>query len=103
MFEQIEEIFRLVMKYGILVLEIVGAVLILYYSVRALVFLVKDMKKSRHEMATGITLGLNFLLGSEVLKTIIAPDWTEVGLTCAVLLMRAGITVLLHWENKHEG
>jgi len=42
------------------------------------------------------------LLGSEVLKTIVAPGWTDIGMTCAIILMRAGVTVLLKWENKTD-
>ena len=102
MFESIEEIFREIVKYGVLALEIVGAVLVLFFSILALIELFKrDKQKSREQMVKGITLGLNFLLGSEVLRTIIAPDWNDIGMTCAVLAMRAGITVLLHWEKKH--
>jgi uncharacterized membrane protein len=41
-------------------------------------------------------------LVGEVLKTIIAPDWKDIGMTCAILLMRAAVTVLLHWERQHE-
>ena len=102
MFESIEGIFREIVKYGVLALEIVGAVLILLFSALAVVHLIKrDMRKSREQMEKGIMVGLNFLLGSEVLKTIIAPDWNDIGMTCAVLVMRAGITLLLQWEKKH--
>ena len=50
----------------------------------------------------GITTGLSFLLVSEVLKTIIDRDWTSIGMTCAILLMRASISLLVHWESKAE-
>ncbi len=102
MFEQIEETFQEIIRYGILALEAVGAIVILFFAVRSLIALLKkDLKRSHHEMVTGITTGLSFMLGSEVLNTLIH-GWSNIGMTCAILLMRAGITVLIHWENKHE-
>ena len=53
-------------------------------------------------MAEGIATALSFLLGSEVLKTIIAPDWMDLGMTAAILAMRAAMSVLIHWETHHE-
>ena len=103
MFEQIEETFQEIIRYGILALEAVGTIVILFFAVRSLIALLKkDLKRRHHEMATGITTGLSFMLGSEVLNTLIHHGWSNIGMTCAILLMRAGITVLIHWENKHE-
>ena len=101
--EQIETIFQNVIRYGVLALEAVGAVLILFFFIRSLIALCrKDLRSSRREMAAGISTGLSFLLGSEVLKTIIAPGWNDIGMTCAILVMRAGISLLVRWENQHE-
>lgn len=103
MLEQIRGFFDQGVGYAILFLEITGAVLILINAVQALIFLIKGNKRqSREEMAEGITLGLSFLLGSEVLNTIVAPDWQEIGMTCAILVMRAGINLLLYYERKME-
>ena len=103
MFENVEHVFEKGLDYAITVVEIIGALIILFYVVRALVFLLrKDHDTCRNSLTTGITTGLSFLLASEVLKTIIAPDWKEIGMTCAVLLMRAGMSLLVHWENKLE-
>ena len=60
-----------------------------------------DIMANRGEMQ-GAMEALNLLLGSEVLKTIVAPGWTDIGMTCAIILMRAGVTVLLKWENKTD-
>jgi len=103
MLESISDVFSTVVRYGILFLEITGAVLIVINAVQALYHLIRGNKKqTREEMAEGITLGLSFLLGSEVLKTIIAPDWKDLGMVCAILLMRAMVSILLHFERKFE-
>ena len=103
MLETISNVFGTVVRYGILFLEITGAILIVINAVQALYHLIRGNKKqSREEMAEGITLGLSFLLGSEVLKTIIAPDWKDLGMVGAILLMRATVNVLLYFERKFE-
>lgn len=101
MLETIDTVFERILNYAITGVEIVGALIILFYTVRALFCLLrKKHGVCRDFLTTGITTGLSFLLASEVLKTIIAPDWSEIGMTCAVLLMRAGMTLLVHWEDK---
>lgn len=102
MFEILENAFRTVVEYGILAFEAVGVLILLIAAVRALFFLPKDKHHSKHILYDGISTALTFLLGSEILKTIVTPDWKDVGMTCAVLLMRAAMTLLIHWENKHE-
>ena len=103
MHEQIDTHFEYFLKYIITGVEIIGALIIVYYTIRALIRLLrKDHMGCRDALTTGISTGLNFLLTSEVLNTIIAPDWSAIGMTCAILLMRAGMTLLIHWENKME-
>jgi len=103
MYEMIETKFQTIVYYAILVLEAVGVLIILYYSAKSIGFLLKKKhRESKHALTEGTTSGLSFLLGSEVLKTIVAPDWSAIGMTCAILLMRAAVTILVHWENKSE-
>ena len=102
MYEIIENIFLEIARYGILAVEAVGTLIILASAGRALFTMFGDRKKSLHQLTEGITTALSFLLASEVLKTITAPDWRDVGMTCAILVMRAGMTLLIHWESKHE-
>ena len=102
MYHIMETAFATVVQYGILLLEIVGAGIILISSVRALDALLRHRGDSKLMLADGIATALSFLLGSEALKTIIAPDWREIGMTAAILVMRAAMSVLLHWEVTNE-
>ena len=93
MLEIIQNAFDLLVCYGILLLEIASALVILYYSSKSVYFMFcRNHPKSHSVMTEGITTALNLLLGSEVLKTIVAPDWK----------MRAGVSVLLLWENRNQ-
>ena len=102
MYEHVEHLFRLALNYAILVLEAVGAMVIMVNTVRSIgQRLRQNRDASRGTLTEGISSGLSFLLSSEVLKTIVAPGWKEIGMTCAILAMRAGMTVLIKWEEKH--
>ena len=102
MYPMIEDHFLDAVNYIILVLEIVGVAVLVAYAARALVAVFTSTHRCKRLLSEGITTALSFLLGGEVLKTIVAPDWKDIGMTCAILLMRAAVTVLLHWEHKHE-
>ena len=103
MYETIHSYFEMGIHYVILLMEAVGSILIVWNAVRSLFHLLRHEHERSHVALTdGIITGLNYLLCSEVLKTIVAPDWESIGMTCAVLLMRAAITLLVRWENKQD-
>ena len=102
MYEALEHVFHIVVEYGVLILEVIGAVIILISGIRGLIGLLKKEKHFRIELSEGIATALTFLLCGEALKTIIAPDWREIGMTAAILVMRAAMSVLLHWEVTNE-
>ena len=102
MYEWLHHSFSTFVKYSILGLEMVGVAILLVYAVRAIWTMFTNKDQCKHLMSEGITTALGFLLGGEVLKTIVAPDWKDIGMTCAILLMRAAVTFLLYWERKHE-
>ena len=103
MLETVENILEQVLHYAIILVDIVGALIILFFTVRALISLLrkKHCECSDH-LTRGISTGLSFLLVSEVLNTIIARSWEQIGMVCTILLMRAGMTLLVHWESKME-
>ena len=102
MYEMIENLFRETLNYAILAVEVVGVVMLLVTAIKALCVVFRSKVECRNLLAEGISTALSFLLASEVMKTIIAPDWSDIGMTCAILVMRAGMTVLIHWEHAHE-
>ena len=102
MYETLEYVFHIIVEYGILILEIIGAAIILVSAVKGIIGMLKKTPHFRIELSEGIATALSFLLCGEALKTIIAPDWMDIGMTAAILLMRAAMSVLLHWEVTNE-
>lgn len=102
MYETIHHVFHTAVEYGVLLLEIIGAVLIFIAAVKGLILLIRKDPNSKIELAEGIATALGFLLASEALESIMSPDWQTIGTTCAILAMRAAMHVLIHWEVVNE-
>ena len=102
MYSFIEELFTQIVQYSILLLEFIGVLIILVTAVRGIIHLFRHQKNIRLDIAKGIALALEFKLGSEVLRTTIVRDFQELFIAGAIVLLRAAITFLIHWEIKTE-
>jgi len=102
MIEMLETIFVWTCSVVILVLDMIGALIIIFYAIRGLIELLSRKGNGRLTINNGVATALTFLLCGEALNTIIAPDWKDIGMTCAILLMRAGMALLIHWESHNE-
>lgn len=41
-------------------------------------------------------------MGGEVLRTVVVREWSELGILGAIIVLRAMLTFLIHWEIKNE-
>ena len=58
---------------------------------------------SRKELGSSFSLGLGFLIGGSILKTTIAPNWTEIGQLATIIAIRTFLNFFLVKEvEKHE-
>ena len=83
-------------------IELAGIVVIVVSMIRALIDFIRKKDSTRIELAQGIMLGLEFKIGSEVLRSVIVSGWNELGTLGAIILLRALLTLLLHWEIGTE-
>ena len=98
----IEEYFNIIMQYAILLVEIIGVGVLLFAIGKALVGLFKKEPQVRLALAEGIALSLEFKMGGELLRTVVVRQWSELLILGAVILLRAALTFLIHWEIKNE-
>ena len=47
-------------------------------------------------------MGLEFKLGSEILRTVVVREWAELGVVAGIIVLRAALTFLIHWEIRQE-
>ena len=53
-------------------------------------------------LAKGLAMGLEFKLGSEILRTVVVREFSEIATVAAIIALRAALTFLIHWEIKVE-
>ncbi len=102
MYEAVEKIFEIILQYSMLILEIIGAIIILFSSIQAVIRLLCRKQNTPIRLAHGISLGLEFMLCSEVLRTVVARDLNSLLITAGLVALRAAMTILIHWEIKRE-
>lgn len=100
--EHIEAIFQQVVRSAIHLIEFAGMLIIVISMVRGFIDFVQKKDCTRIELAQGIMLGLEFKVGSEVLRSVIVSGWNELGTLAAIILLRSLLTFLLHWEIDVE-
>lgn len=98
----IEEVFQLIVQYGVLLLECAGVTVLLVTAVKSMIGCVRHNPHVRLNLAQGIALALEFKLGGEVLRTVIVREQSELLTLGAVILLRGALTFLIHWEIKTE-
>lgn len=95
----------------VLITESIGAIVIAVGVVLAVVLLVRAMRPGSHagqftrvRLALGsyLVLGLEFQLAADILKTAIAPSFTEIGQLAAIAAIRTVLNYFLTKEIKDE-
>ena len=89
------------------VLELVGILIIIVGSARALVRLLQCMrtKKPFHvvvDLGKALSLALEFKMGAEIIKTVIIHNLEELSILAVVILIRALLAFIIHWEIRTE-
>ena len=83
-------------------LEMAGVIVLMTTSIKCFI---KWLQKKNHvqlDLAHGTALALTFKMGGEVLRTVVVREWQELGILGAIILLRAALTIMLHWEIKSE-
>lgn len=91
-------------------LKTVAIVIILVGSIRTLVpyvghcMFIKqclgEFAATRIRLAHSLSLGLEFLIGADILKSAVSPSWQDLGQLAAIVAIRSAINFLLMWELK---
>ena len=93
---------RYIVEFSTLLLEFFGICILVFSAVKSFIFWLKKDDSIRLQLAQGIALALEFKLGGEVLRTVVVREWAELGILGAIIILRAALTFLIHWEIKNE-
>ena len=87
------------------ILELVGIIIIIIGSCRALIRLVKCAieKRSFHvvvDLGKALSLALEFKMGAEIIKTVIIHNLEELAILGVVIVIRSLLAFIIHWEIR---
>ena len=98
----LEAIIYAVAETGTIVMELFGIIILLANGIKCFIGWIKRVDNIRLPLAEGISTALQFKMGGEVLRTVVVREWSELGILGAIILLRAIMTLLIHWELKNE-
>lgn len=87
---------------AMLLFEYIGVGVITFAGIQGFVNYVRRSPDTRLILAKGLAMGLEFKLGSEILRTVIVRNLQEIGVVAGIIVLRAALTFLIHWEIKNE-
>lgn len=88
-------------------LELIGILIIIVGSCRALLRLIKCVIKKLPfhvviDLGKALALALEFKMGAEIIKTVIIHNLEELAILGIVIVIRALLAVIIHWEIHVE-
>ena len=102
MLEYLQTILETICEFSILMFEYIGVGVITVAGIKGVINYIKRKPNTRLVLAEGLAMGLEFKLGSEILRTVIVRNIQEILIVGGIIVLRATLTVLLHWEIKNE-
>lgn len=103
----LEHIVEAVLPYIIAIFEIMGILVVTWSGCQSFwkyiqnTFFKKDFN-IQFQFATGLATGLEFKVAAEILKTVIVREMSELLILGAVIILRAILSILIHFEMKHN-
>lgn len=102
LYNELHEGLVTLVNLSVVLLEFIGVGVIVVAAFQGIYNYVRRDPLTRLKLAKGMAMGLEFKLGSEILRTVVVREFTEIGLVAAIIVLRAALTFLIHWEIKTE-
>ena len=102
MIELLDSVLEIIVSIGILLFEYIGVSVIIVTCLVSFYKYVTRKPDTRIYLAKGLAMGLEFKLGSEILRTVVVREWHEIAIVAGIIVLRATLTFLIHWEIKQE-
>ena len=100
--EHIDMILQHTVEAAILLFEFIGVMVLVVSGWKGFWRYLKKDPNTRLILAKGMAMGLEFKLGSEILRTVVVREWEEMGVVAGIIVLRAALTFLIYWEIKQE-
>lgn len=100
--ELLESILHSFVNLAMLLFEYIGVAVIAFAGIQGMINYIRKKPDTRLMLAKGLAMGLEFKLGSEILRTVVVRNLEEIYIVAGIIVLRAVLTILIHWEIKNE-
>lgn len=102
MIEELELILNTIVNFTIIILELMGVFIIAVTAIKSFYNYIRRKPEVKLSLAKGLAMALEFKMGSEILRTVVAREWEEIVTVAGIIALRAALAFLIHWEIKEE-
>lgn len=107
MLEVFEEVLEMAVEYLVPTLELIGLLVLVIGAVKSLIMYIKgkfdaDKAEIKVNLLESFALALQFMMGAEILKTIICKSLLDIAIVGALVVVRTALAVVSHWEVTNE-
>lgn len=101
----LEHMIQTILPISISALELMGIFVVVYSALHAfgeylLNIFFKKNYDLQFDLANGLAIGLEFKMAAEILKTVLVRDLSELFILGSVIVLRALLSFLIHFELK---
>lgn len=106
-----EEIFKQIVYYAVSIVELAAAVVIGLAALRAIILSLlfyfnkgpkrHSIESVRLQLARWLSLGLEFELAADIMRTGLNPSWNEIGQLAAIAILRTALNYFIQKEIEH--
>ena len=100
--ETLELLLHYIVEFSIIIFEFIGVGIIIVSGIIGFTKYLRRHPDTKIVLAKGLGMGLEFKMGSGILRTVIVRQWEEIGTVAGIIPLRAALTFLIHWEIKEE-
>jgi uncharacterized membrane protein len=62
----------------------------------------KSKRLMRQKLGSYLILGLEFFIAADIIRTIVRPDWNEIGMLAAIIALRTVLSYFLGMELREK-
>ncbi len=100
--ETLEMILHGFIRLAMMLFEYIGVGVITASGIQGIINYVRHRSDTKIVLAKGLAMGLEFKLGSEILRTVVVRNLEEIYIVAGIVILRAILAVLIHWEIVTE-
>ena len=98
-------IYKSILLYADTLLSTLGTLVIVYAALKAMIMFIKgvvsdslSVNKLRCELGYGIILGLEFMIGADIIESMAQPTYYDIGILASLVFIRTFLSYVLGKE-----